>query len=291
QWYAGLAYMLASNFELLTPVAFHTWWREREFLAPVQRLSKFIDRVLLPKVSRSIIVFLDEIDSVLSLPFEMNDFFVLLRTFYNKRADSPVYRRLNFVLLGVATPSSLIGDKTRTPFNIGLAIQLQGFQLHETQPLMQGLADKTSNPQAVLQEVLNWTGGQPFLTQKVCKLIRSCPDLIPLNAEATWVENLIKTQVLDNWEAQDEPEHLRTIRDRILSSPQQTPQLLQLCQQILQQEIIASDSPIQNELLLSGLVVKRVSPKQPSLSVLSYSNRIYRAVFDESWIEQELARC
>jgi hypothetical protein len=35
---------------------------------------------------------------------------------------------LTFALLGVATPSDLIEDKRRTPFNIGRAIQLNGFK-------------------------------------------------------------------------------------------------------------------------------------------------------------------
>ena len=107
------------------------------------------------------------------LNFNSDDFFAVIRDCYNKRADHPDYRRLAFALIGVATPSDLISDKRRTPFNIGRAIAMIGFQLHEAQPLAVGLAQKSSNPQAVLQSVLDWTGGQPFLTQKVRNLIRS----------------------------------------------------------------------------------------------------------------------
>ncbi len=32
-----------------------------------------------------------------------------------------------------------------------------------------------------------------------------------------WVSQIIKTHIIDNWETQDEPEHLKTIRNRILS--------------------------------------------------------------------------
>lgn len=32
--------------------------------------------------------------------------------------------------------------------------------------------------------------------------------------EAFWVDELVNAHVLDNWEAHDEPVHLRTIRDR-----------------------------------------------------------------------------
>jgi len=289
QWYAGFTYMLVSSFNLLNQVDLRTWWREHQFLSPVHRLSQFINKVLLENIAENIVIFIDEIDSVINLDFAIDDFFILLRTCYNKRADFPEYKRFTFVLLGVATPSQLIRDKNRTPFNIGQAIQLNGFQLHEAQPLLQGLIERVSNPQAVLKEVLAWTSGQPFLTQKLCKLIRSSPLPIPANGEAEWIENLVQTQVIENWEAQDEPEHLKTIRDRLLSNEQRAVSLLRLYQQILQQgEVTGDDSPEQNELLLSGLVVKQISTSQRSAPVLTIYNHIYQAVFNQRWVEQQL---
>lgn len=279
QWYAGFSYLLVTSFNLFSKVNIRTWWQEHNFLSPVQRLSLFIDEVLLKNISENIIIFIDEIDSTLTLDFAIDDFFVLLRTCYNKRADNPEYKRISFVLLGVATPSQLIQDKQRTPFNVGQAIELKGFQLHEAQPLLVGLAEKVSNPQAVLKEVLAWTNGQPFLTQKLCKLIRKS-DVISFSSEAEWVENLVRSQIIENWESQDEPEHLKTIRDRLLKDKQRTVHLLNLYRQILQQqEAIAPDSSEQMELLLSGLVVKQ----QGKLKV---HNRIYELIFDSSWVEQ-----
>jgi DNA replication protein DnaC len=67
----------------------------------VQRLSQLIEEILL-KQSQPIVVFIDEIDSVLSFRDSLDDFFVLIRACYNKRAQHPVYRRLTFALLGVA---------------------------------------------------------------------------------------------------------------------------------------------------------------------------------------------
>ncbi len=284
QWYAGFIYILASSFNLLDKVNIRSWWREYEFLSPVQRLGEFINSVLLKNISQNIVVLIDEIDSVINLSFEIDDFFILIRNCYNKRADCPEYKRITFVLLGVATPSQLIRDKNRTPFNIGQAIQLNGFQPHEAQPLLQGLIERVSNPQAMLKEVLAWTNGQPFLTQKLCKLIRNSPSAIPTNGEADWIENLVRSQVIENWEAQDEPEHLRTIRDRILKSERHPAQLLSLYRQILHQgKMPTVDSSEEMELLLSGLVVKQ----QGNLKV---HNRIYEFIFDCSWVDRTLSR-
>ena len=289
QWYKGLAVELWQSFRLLDKVNLKAWWNDQLDISPVQRFSRFIEEIILfhtsPKdgdTAKNLIIFLDEIDSVLGLNFPVNDFFALIRFFYNQRSINPDYRRLTFALFGVVTPSDLISDHQRTPFNIGQSIQLEGFQLHEAQPLLQGLKDKVSNPQLILKEVLAWTSGQPFLTQKLCKLIRSCCSPIPTNAEVEWMEDLVKTHIIDNWESQDEPEHLRTIRDRILNSEHEPIRLLELYRQILHcSEVIAVDSPQEKELLLSGLVVKQDG-------YLKVHNRIYELIFDSNWIERQI---
>ncbi|MEM6612913.1 MAG: AAA-like domain-containing protein, partial [Cyanobacteria bacterium P01_C01_bin.72] len=238
--------------------------------------------VFLEKVAEPTIIFIDELDSILSLSFDTDDFLILLRTLYNRRADQPKFNRLTFVMLGVATPSQLIQDKNRTPFNIGQAIQLEGFKKHEAQPLLRGLADQVSSPQIVLKEVLSWTGGQPFLSQKICLLIRDAKTPIPINGESGWIENLVQTQIINNWETQDEPEHLRTIRDRLLSLKQQTIPVLQQYQSILEQGQIANDNSLeQSELLLSGLIIKQAD-------MLQIANRIYAAIFDHKWVNSTL---
>ena len=279
QWYRGVAFELGRRFNLRGKVNLKAWWQEREDLSPVQRLSEFIEEVLLVEVGvedesspKQLVIFIDEIDSVLGLNFPVNDFFALIRSCYNQRSLIREYQRLTFALFGVANPSDLMTDIQTTPFNIGQAIQLEGFKEHEAQPLLQGLTEKVSNPQIMLKEVLAWTSGQPFLTQKLCKLIRNASSPIPPNGEAEWIENLVRTNIIDNWESQDEPEHLRTIRDRLLKS-QQSVRLLELYRQILHQgEVASADSPEERELLLSGLVVKH----QGTLRV---QNRIYKSIF------------
>jgi pSer/pThr/pTyr-binding forkhead associated (FHA) protein len=298
QWYAGVIYSIASSLEL-HDFDLANWWNERSLLSSVQRFSQFIEEVLLKLIPQNIVIFFDEIDCVLQLNFR-NEFFAAIQACYNKRAQTPNYKRLTFALLGVATPTDLIADKNRTPFNIGRAIRLTGFQLHEAQPLAQGLAGKFSDPQAVLERLLAWTGGQPFLSQKLCQLLLKSPVPARFKDEAAWVDEVVRSQIIDNWESQDEPEHLRTIRDRalrgaegnrtlhgvegnsLLKKEQHTAQLLELYQQILQRgEVTADDSSQQMELRLSGLVVEQ----QGKLRVY---NRIYELVFDQTWVNKIL---
>ncbi|HAA29283.1 MAG TPA: hypothetical protein DCE56_18260, partial [Cyanobacteria bacterium UBA8553] len=239
EWYAGVISELLRGFGLSRKVDFSSWWRQRELLPPLQRLRELIEDVLLVEFSQKLVIFIDEIDSILSLNFSIDDFFAWIRLCYNQRTINPEYNRLSFAIFGVATPSDLIADKKRTPFNIGKAIEVQGFQLQEAQPLALGLEGKVGNSQAVVKEILAWTNGQPFLTQKLCQLslhlLESKNNVtIPPGNEEFWVESVVRNYIIDKWESQDEPEHLKTIRDRILSNSQRAGRLLGIYQQILQ---------------------------------------------------------
>jgi CHASE2 domain-containing sensor protein len=288
QWYGGIIQELISGFDL--QINRRRWMRDREDLAPVQRLGEFLETVLLTQIHQNIVVFIDEIDSVLGLKFLTDEFFALIRHCYDKRASTPDYKRLTFALLGVATPSDLIQDKNATPFNIGRAIELRGFQFHESAALAEGLVGKVSHPQAVLREILHWTGGQPFLTQKLCNIIaQSCRQesegvcIIPHGEEPGWVEQFVQKQIVEHWEAHDDPEHLKTIRDRILRNARNSERLLFLYQQILKQgKIAATNSHEQMELRLSGIVTKQDG-------YLVVYNPIYQSVFNLNWVNALLA--
>ena len=278
EWYLGLVRRLTRSFKIsVKPLE---WWKQREGIPALQRLSEFIEEVLLEEISQKIVIFIDEIDSILNLNFK-DDFFALIRFCYNQRIENQKYQRLTFALLGVATPSDLIQDKQRTPFNIGKAISLKGFQLHEAEPLIKGLQRKFSKPKAVMTEILDWTGGQPLLTQKLCQFMVEESE----QEKPRTVEEVVKSRIIESWKSQDEPEHLRTIESRVLKNTEQARYLLKLYQQIRCSEdsskLKADNTIEQSQLLLSGLVAKQEGK-------LRVYNRIYQEVFNQNWVEDKL---
>ncbi len=280
QWYAGIVYKLVVNFELGNPKDFLlNWWKDRSAISGVERLDEFIETVLLASIKSKIVIFIDEIDSILSLRFPTDDFFALIRSCYEKRNYNREYQRLTFALVGVATPGDLIGDKKRTPFNIGKAIQLDGFKESEIEPLAKGFEGIVENPLGLINSVLTWTGGQPFLTQKVCRLLKD--EEINNGFE---LESIIHNKIIDNWEAHDEPEHLKTIRDRMLLGEQIAGRFLGLYQQILLSGYINADNSLENmRFRLLGLVVKEDR-------IIKVYNQIYKSVFNLNWVEKELGK-
>lgn len=283
QWYVDLIDTLINQLDLLNDFDLDNWWSRYSSLSPMRRFEKFIEEVLLDTVNQNIVIFIDEIDSVISLDFKVDDFFAFIRKCYNLRADNSQYKRLSFALLGVATPSDLIKDKTRTPFNIGKGIQLDGFQIKEITPLAKGLEGKVDNPFEVLKQILNWTGGQPYLTHRICKLVKESQSFISTGNETTFIKGLVRTTIINDWEYQDKQAHLQTIRNRIIES-NYAGRLLGLYQQILNHSEKSPDDSLEEmELRLSGLVVEKKGK-------LKTYNQIYERVFNQNWVNEQLTQ-
>ena len=306
QWYASVISSLVESFGLEDRFDLETWWEARPLLSPVRCLSDFISKVLLVEISQPIVIFVEEIDNLLNLEFRADDFFMLIRAFYENRTQEPNYNRLSFAFVGVTTPSDLIRGQNHSAFNIGVAIEMGGFLLSEVQPLAIGLEGKVSDPSVVMDEVLKWTGGQPFLTQKLLSLvIREVDDGHGLVGEdvAGWIAQIVQVRIINNWEAQDVPQHLKTLQDRVLRIDEKgRGQLLGLYQQILgnsaqqvfsdppqpplkkggeEEGIKADDSYEQIQLRLTGLAVRHDDR-------LVVYNPIYAAVFNQQWVERTL---
>ena len=237
QWYASVISSLVESFGLEERFDLETWWESKHLFTPLKRLNDFISNVLLTEISQPIVIFVEEIDNLLNLDFKADDFFMMIRSFYENRAQEPRFQRLSFAFVGVTTPRDLIQGHNHSAFNIGVAIALDGFLLEEVQPLAIGLEGKAIDPTAVMVEVLRWTGGQPFLTQKLLSLVigelERGNDLSG-NDIAGWIAEVVRVRIIDNWEAQDVPQHLKTLQDRMLRIDERgRGRLLGLYQQVL----------------------------------------------------------
>ncbi|EAZ89292.1 AAA-like domain-containing protein [Crocosphaera chwakensis] len=292
-WYTIIFNELVKAFDLSTDAKAEAQilWDKSLDTSPLYSLTQFIEKILLKEVKQSIVICFDEIDSVISLNFSSDPFFSFIRSCYEKRYIKPIYQRLTFCILGVATTADFIPNNARSPFDIGKDIALEGFNKGEVRQLVQGLKDKVEDTERILDHILEWTGGQPFLTQKICQLICDSRTYFSsqlvnntVNIDNTInIDNFIKSQIVNNWESNDSPQHLRTIRDRLLNnSPTTKRRLLELYQEILANgDVEYNGSPEQIKLRLTGLVVQTEGK-------LKVYNKIYRNIFDEQWTENEL---
>ncbi|MEH2207069.1 MAG: CHASE2 domain-containing protein [Nostoc sp.] len=277
EWYLGLLTIIADQLMLDTDVL--QWWQSLKHLGITQRLTRFFEEILLVEIAIPVVIFVDEIDTTLSLDFT-DDFFAAIRYLYNGRARLPQFQRLSFVLIGVATPGDLIRDSKRTPFNIGQRVELTDFNLEEALTLADGLGLTLEQSQQMLKWVLNWTGGHPYLTQRLCRAITEQDKNNWSQAE---VDRVVNSTFFGAMSKQDN--NLQFVRDMLTKRAPDLFAVLTTYREIRRGKRIVLDeeqSLVKSHLKLSGIIVRR---EHASLCV---RNLIYRKVFDDRWLKEHL---
>ncbi|MBI1761067.1 MAG: AAA-like domain-containing protein [Acidobacteria bacterium] len=310
QWYRGLLSYIGQQLELEDELL--DYWRAQRELSPIQRWLRALRDVLLPHYPGPVVIFVDEIDAVLSLPFSTDEFFAALRECYNRRTEDPELARLSFCLLGVATPSDLIRDTRTTPFNIGQRIELHDFTEAEALSLAQGLRYEDKTSMALLKRIHHWTNGHPYLTQRLCQAVvehnpqsqdhdsvgadlRVCPGGVRpdrgrhAGLPLRWFVNhwqavdRLCAELFFTPRAQERDDNLLFVRERLLHSEVDLPSLLHLYEQVQRGQRVRDDevNPVQSVLRLSGIA--RVEAGR-----LRERNRIYARVFDREWVKTNM---
>jgi WD40 repeat protein len=272
QWYGGLLSRIGEQLDLED--ALEDFWIDQERLGPLQRWMRAMREIVLRRYRGRIVIFVDEIDAVRSLPFSTDEFFAGIREFYNRRTEDTELSRLSFCLLGVATPSDLIRDTRTTPFNIGQRIELNDFTESEATPLLKGLRRKEKLGAAILKRILYWTGGHPYLTQRLCQAAAEDESII----SPAGVDKLCEELFLSS-RARERDDNLLFVRERILHSEAELASLLDLYSQVRRRKRVRDDdsNPLVSILRLSGIT-------QVVDGHLRVRNRIYYRVFDREWV-------
>ena len=274
QWYGGLLTQMAQQLGIEDEL--EEFWDSHAGLGPLQRWMQAVRRVVLPRYPGHVLIFIDEIDAVRSLPFSTDEFFAGIREFFNHRTEDPELERLSFCLLGVAAPSDLIRDTRMTPFNIGQRIELYDFTKSEARGLAFGLGGEQDDA-LLLGRVLYWTGGHPYLTQRLCQAAAE------QGASSAREVDRLCGQLFFASRAREQDDNLLFVRERMLRSEVDLAGLLHLYEQVRRGRRVEDDetNPFVTILKLSGIT--RIEDGR-----LLVRNRIYERVFDQAWVAQNM---
>jgi WD40 repeat protein len=270
QWFAAMVREVERDLGMSPKLT--EYWRANADLAPVQRFFGALQDCALAETPDRIAIFIDEIDVTRSLPFDTDEFFAGIRQCYIGRATNPELSRMTFSLFGTATPAELIEDTRVSPFNIGQRIELQDFSYEEAAVLAKNLpGDRT----AVLRRILYWTGGHPYLTQRLCELV-SRPDS-PHDVDAACKSLFLERR------AKESDDNLAFVRNRLLKNDLDLAALLELYRKVRSDKLVRDDetNPLCSLLRMSGIT-------RSENGRLKVRNRIYSQVFDREWILKHL---
>jgi WD40 repeat protein len=186
QWYAGFisetARTLYPRDELLG------FWDTHSDMPPVWRCLGALTEAALPARETPLVVLLDHCEAAMGLPFGIQEFFAAVRECHDMRAENPALGKLTFCL---ATRKPLeehfLQDSRTDPFAVAKRVTLTDFTLKDAEGLAAGLSGLAgrrlgakgradgfkaeAGARKLIARVFHWTGGQPYLTQRVCRAI------------------------------------------------------------------------------------------------------------------------
>ena len=226
-----LAYLIADELDI-EPESVDKAWSSR--LAAGRKLTKLLDRVVLPACQRPVILALDEVDRLLLTEYHA-DFFGLLRSWHNLRSRNGQWEQLTLLMAISTEPYLLIDDMQQSPFNVGLMLYMDDFDEEQVQELNGRYQSPLSDKEVPkLYRLLN---GHPYLTRVA---------FYTLIKDGLKVADLIATAVVEN---SPFAAHLRYQRQLVATAPE----LQRALSQVLQDNQ-CTDELARYRLLKAGLI-------------------------------------
>jgi hypothetical protein len=134
------------------------FWREDN--GDAFNCERYIERYVLPR-SGPLTLIMDEVERVLEAPF-CSDFFGMLRSWHDQRAlvENNLWQ-LDIVLAASTEPKLWIPDPQRSPFTVGLRVDLDDFSDQNVQTLNKRYGSPLSEQH--LQRLMELLRGHPYL--------------------------------------------------------------------------------------------------------------------------------
>ncbi|NJR26374.1 MAG: hypothetical protein HC786_31890 [Richelia sp. CSU_2_1] len=246
--------------KLQLPHRVEDYWSET--FGSKNNCTAYFEDCLLPEINGPLVLALDRVDEVFLHPEIADDFFTLLRSWYEEAAygdsGNPLWQNLRLIIVH-STEVYIPLDINKSPFNVGLAIELNSFNSEQVCDLAQRYGLNLSETE--LSELMQLLAGHPYLVQQA---------LYHLAQQDSTLTQLVQTAATD---AGIYCNHLH----RHLRNLQEHPQLGAAYYQVIQ-----ASKPVELEQLLAfklhsmGLVALQGNQVIPSCELYSryFSDRI-----------------
>ena len=177
----------------------------------------YFEQYLLAATDKPVVLALDDIDRLFSYPNLASDFFGLLRTWHEEAKNREIWRKLRLVVVHSAEMYIPL-SANRSPFNVGLPIELPSFNSQQVQDLAkrQGL-DWSAEDAKQLTAFVN---GKPYLVRLALYHIGRGNITLEQVLQTTPISAGIYSDRLQRelWNLQQEPELLTAFVQVVKSS-------------------------------------------------------------------------
>lgn len=183
--------------ELKLPNKLDEYWDEEGIGAKVS-CTTYLEEYILAAHESPLVLYLDDVDALFPHPEVYEDFFGLLRSWYEKARSRPNWKKLRLAIAH-ATDVYIRLNINQSPFNIGLPIELPELTQEQVEEFAQqyGLASDAS----LVERLMQLVGGHPYLLQQAFSYIKTYPDITlnKLIAEATTDAGIYRHHLREYW--------------------------------------------------------------------------------------------
>lgn len=157
--------------ELGVPNKIENYWDEDNIGAKAS-CTTYLEEYLLALEDSPLVLCLDDVDLLFPHPAISEDFFGLLRSWYEKGRSRPRWKKLRLALVH-ATDVCIRLNINQSPFNVGLPVELCDFTFEQIQEFAsQHQITLTSNQ---IKELMNMIGGHPYLLEQTFTYLNNNP--------------------------------------------------------------------------------------------------------------------
>ena len=278
-WFYNIVRILDDQLDLTTDAI--TWWSKPSVFAlpPYIRLTKLMTDVILPEMNMPIVLFIDEVERTMTLPFR-DHFFQWLSSMYESRATDSILYRISFVISGTANPSQLIPDGGPLLFQWSHRVVLSDFTTEETLALVGKLSFHEDDTEEIAEWVYKWTNGQPYLTQLLFQILEEQYRTVWLEKE---VDECIQSFITSP-EGLREP-HFQYIRTALTEPDTNGVNLLGAYLNLLKGK---TENLKTNQTALEQLRLIGILHEDDANSDIVVRNALYQEIFSLNWVKRHL---
>lgn len=183
--------------ELGLPSQLDEYWDEEGIGSKVS-CTTYLEEYLLPQADSPLALCLDDVDLLFPYPEIYEDFFGLLRSWYEKTRSRQRWKKLRLALVH-ATDAYIRLNINQSPFNVGFPIELPEFTIEQVRSLVQqhGLEVDT----AKVETLMNLVGGHPYLLEQAFAHLKNHLDITldQLLADATTEAGIYGSHLREFW--------------------------------------------------------------------------------------------
>ncbi|KAF3889837.1 MULTISPECIES: AAA-like domain-containing protein [Nostocales] len=183
--------------ELRLPTELDEYWDEEGMGSKVS-CTTYFEEYLLTELENPLVLCLDDVDLLFPYPEIYEDFFGLLRSWYEKARSRRLWQKLRLAILH-STDVYIQLNINQSPFNVGLPIELTEFTQEQVLALSQqhGL-EMATNSVVQLMELL---GGHPYLLELAFAHLKGHPEITVdrLLAEAPTEAGIYRPHLWKYW--------------------------------------------------------------------------------------------